>query len=72
MEKYYDKNNIQIFPDMILEHEDGEQQKIYLSIDNDLGFNASNEEYIDFNEMKRELYPLYQFNLKEWKIVKRD
>ena len=71
MEKYYDKLGNQILPNMILEHEDGEQQKVYLSIDDDLGFNASNEEYEGFNEFNRQLYPLYQFNLKEWKIVKK-
>jgi hypothetical protein len=70
MIKYYDKNGIRILPNMILEQEDGEQQKVYLSTDKDLGFNASNEEHIDFHELKRELYPLYQFNLKEWRIVK--
>jgi hypothetical protein len=71
MEKYYDKMGKEIFPNMILEHDDGEQQKVYATIDNDLGFNASNEEYEGFNELNRELYPLYQFNLKEWKIIKK-
>jgi hypothetical protein len=71
MEKYYDKMGKEIFPDMVLEHDDGEQQKVYGTIDNDLGFNASNEEYEGFNELNREIYPLYQFNLKEWKIIKK-
>lgn len=67
--KYFDKNGIKIIEGMILIHEDGDKELVYKSDDGDLGFNASNENNIDvINSFKREIYPLYQFNLKEWRI----
>jgi hypothetical protein len=69
MEKYFDKNGEEIKQGMTLVHDDGEREYVYPTKD-DLGFNASNENWIGFDELKREIYPLYQFNLKEWSIEK--
>jgi hypothetical protein len=69
MTKYYDKNGKQIKAGMNIEHDDGDIEKVYKADDGDLGLNASNENFVGFSEFKRELYPLYQFNMKEWVIV---
>lgn len=69
MEQYFDKHGELIKEGMSLRHDDGEVEKVYAS-DEDLGLNASNEQHISFSEYSREIYPLYQFNLKEWEIVK--
>lgn len=69
-ERYYDKNGREILAGMTIQHEDGDRELIYASADeNDLGMNASNEDHVSFTELNRKIYPLYQFNLKEWKIV---
>lgn len=66
---YYDKNGKEIKSGMRLRHDDGEISLVYTTDDGDLGFNASNENWIGFDPLKRELYPLYQFDLKEYEIV---
>ncbi len=72
--KYYDKNNKLIEKGMILRHDDGDEELVYECIneygDIGLGFNASNENWVGFDECNREIYPLHQFNLSEWEIVK--
>jgi hypothetical protein len=68
MEKYYDKNGKEIKAGMKIRHDDGEVELVYASED-DLGLNASNENYAGFNPLRREIYPLYQFSMKEWEIV---
>lgn len=68
---YYDKNGTQIKAGMFIKHDDEDKaEKVYASDDNDLGINASNEAWLERHGRNRELYPLYQFNLKEWVIVK--
>lgn len=67
--EYFDKNDKQIFAGMTIQHDDGDVEKVYASDDDDLGINASNEKHISFTEFTRELYPLYQFNMKEWVII---
>lgn len=72
-EKYFDKHGKEIKDGMTLKHEDGDLEKVYLADSGDLGFNASNENHPNFiSGYKQELYPLYQFNLKEWEIVNED
>lgn len=66
--EYFDKNGKQILAGMTIQHDDGDVELVYAS-DDDLGVNASNEKHISFAEYKREIYPLYQFNLKEWVII---
>lgn len=68
MEQYFDKNGKEIKEGMTIKHDDGDLEKVYASKD-DLGVNASNENHISFSEFNRQIYPLYQFNLKEWEIV---
>lgn len=68
-QKYLDKNGKEIKDGMTLKHEDGSIEKVYASDDGKLGFNATNENYPGWNGLHRELYPLYQFNLKEYEII---
>ncbi len=73
MAKYYDKNGKEIVKGMVLQHDDGDKELVYECINEygelNLGFNASNENYVGFEGCNREIYPLHQFNLSEWKIV---
>lgn len=60
MEKYFDKHGKEIKAGMKIMHNDGDIEKVHANYDEtDLGINAST----------LEIYPLYQFNLKEWEIV---
>jgi hypothetical protein len=69
-EKYFDKNGNQIKAGMTIKHDDGDIDKVYTAIDGDLGLNASNKNHPNYIAgYNQELYPLYQFNLKEWEIV---
>lgn len=68
---YFDVNGTQIKAGMFIMHKDDDHaEKVYTSDDGDLGINASNEAWLERHGGNRELYPLYQFNLKEWVIVK--
>lgn len=73
-QKYFDKNGEEILAGMTLKHEDGTTDFVYSCEDEngkkDLGFNASNEAWLERTGRNREIYPLYQFNLKEYEIVK--
>jgi hypothetical protein len=69
MEKYLDKNGKEIKEGMVLKHDDGDVERVYKSEEDDLGFNASNEKFVGFTENNRKLYPLYQFDMREWEIV---
>lgn len=67
--RYFDSNNEEIKEGMTVQHEDGDIEKVYKTNDDDLGFNASNENYRGFDPLFRELYPLYQFNTREYTII---
>jgi hypothetical protein len=67
--RYVDKHGTVIVAGMTLKHDDGERAKVYETDDDDLGFNASNEDWVGFTESGRQLYPLYQFNLTDWEVV---
>jgi hypothetical protein len=73
MTKYYDKNGKEVKAGMTLKHDDGDVDLVYeCETDEgkkDLGFNASNENHVNFHELNRKIYPLYQFNMKEWEVV---
>lgn len=69
VEKYYDKHGKEIKEGMKIRHDNGDIDLVYKADDGDLGVNASNENWVGFNELRRELYPLYQFNMKEFEIV---
>ena len=73
--EYFDKNGVQIKENMEIKHDDGEVELVYAGSENDLGeielgVNASNENHANFTELTREIYPLSQFFLKEWEVVK--
>lgn len=67
--EYFDKNGEQVRAGMTIKHKDGDVEKVYAS-DDDLGINASNEKHISFSEFNREIYPLYQMDMREWVIIK--
>lgn len=66
--RYFDKNGNEILEGMKIKHDDGDIELVYKCDDGDLGVNASNENHAEFNELRRELYPLFQFSMKEWEI----
>lgn len=68
--KYYDKNGNQIKEGMTIKHNEGDVEKVYSCGDNDLGVNADNPNYVG-GELGQ-CYPLHQFDLKEWEIVRGD
>lgn len=66
---YLDSKGYEIEAGMVLVHEDGEEQEVFACGDDDLGFNASNPDFLRAHpEATRQYYPLYQFNTREWKI----
>lgn len=70
-EDYFDKNGKKIEAGMTLRHEDGDTDMVHQSDDGDLGFNATNEQWKGHVPgYSIQLYPLYQFNLHEWEIVR--
>lgn len=67
---YSDKNGEQIKAGMKIRHINGDVELVYACGEDDLGVNASNENWSGFSEYLRQFYPLYQFNTREWEIVK--
>ena len=60
MQEYFDKHGKEIKAGMTIKHDNGDIELVHLNFnEDDLGINASTFE----------IYPLYQFNLKEWEIV---
>lgn len=75
--QYFDKNSEEIHAGMTLRHDDGEEKKVYECGDEfgtaNLGFMASNPRFLKHHpDWPVEHYPLHQFNMKEWEIVKED
>ena len=70
--EYRDKNGDLIQEGMTIRHDDGDTELVYACGEDDLGVNASNENRPDFCECLRECYPLSQFSMKEWEIVKNN
>ena len=73
--RYFDKTGEEIKAGMTLRHKDGEEKKVYECGDEtgtaNLGFMASNPEFLKLHpDWPVEYYPLEQFNLVEWVIVK--
>jgi hypothetical protein len=67
--EYFDKNGEEIKTGMRIKHDGGDIEMVYQNSDeNDLGIDASNKNFIGGSD--RKIYPLYQFNLKEWIIIK--
>lgn len=73
IKKYYDMVGEQIMPGDILEHKNGDREEVYLSGDGDLGFNAMNANFLKYHpDADIYMYPLSNFNLREWKIVQEE
>lgn len=72
MKKYFDVNGEEIKEGMKLKClEDGDIQEVYLADDGDLGFNATNEDFVGYNPFTVQLYPLSEFDMREWQIIKK-
>jgi hypothetical protein len=70
--RYFDKHGKQIKAGMKIKHDNGDIDLVYLAKGGDLGLNASNENFAGFDPMYRELYPLSEFDMKEFEIVKEE
>lgn len=66
--KYTDKNNNEIKEGMTLRHDDGDIEVVLKGV-TELGFNASNPNYKGGNATSL-IYPLHEFDLTEWGIIK--
>lgn len=71
---YVDKNGVTIRSGDTLRFDDGSIEKVYLAVgteeEYDLGINASNEAYLELHpEKERELYPLWQFDHREYEVI---
>lgn len=72
---YHDKHNQAIQAGMTIRHESGETELVYATVnmdgDEDLGVCATNPAYAALHpECDIEYYPLSEFNMLEWEIVK--
>lgn len=63
---YRDKNNRIIKAGMRLKHNGGIVERVYQG-DTVIGFNATNRNYNQ--DIPEQIYPLSEFNLKEWEII---
>ena len=71
MKKYEDKYGEIIREGDVIRHDDGDVETIYACGDNDLGISATNPDYLKAHpEAELEFYPLSEFDLSEWEIVK--
>lgn len=69
--KYYDKNKREILAGMFIKHDDGDVEEVFFNGE-EYGVNATNKKFMENHpdcNMLEYIYPLYQFNLKEWEIV---
>ena len=72
---YFDKHGEEILAGMTIRHDNGETELVYAttSMDGDerLGICATNPAYAALHpDCDIEYYPLSNFNLREWEIVK--
>lgn len=68
--EYFDKFGDKIKEGDTIRHEDGDEEMIYKGADDELGLNASNPDFKGNAGMVHEIYPLHQFDLTEWEIIK--
>ena len=61
--RYYDKHGTEIRVGMLLRHDDGSSERVLE------GVNSSGEITLGFEASASEIYPLSEFNLKEWEIA---
>lgn len=60
---YYDKHGTEIRVGMLLRHDDGAIERIME------GVSSSGDITLGFEASASEIYPLSEFNLKEWEIA---
>lgn len=70
MTEYKDKHGEEIKAGMEIKHDDGDVDIVY-STEDELGLNATNPDYKGYEGRVFEVYPLHQFDLSEWEIVKK-
>lgn len=75
--QYFDKNGNEIQAGMTLRRDSGEEEKVYDCSDAsgtaNLGFLASNPWFLQLHpDWATEYYPLSQFDLTKWEIVKEE
>lgn len=75
--RYFDKNGEEILAGMTLRNNRGEEKRVYECGNEfgsaNLGFMASNPRFLELHpDWPVEYYPLHQFNLSEWEIVKEE
>lgn len=73
--QYFDKHGEEIQAGMCLRNENGEVQRVYSCGDEcgsaNLGFMATNPKFLERHpDWPVEYYPLSQYNLAQWEIVK--
>lgn len=61
--RYYDKHGTEIQAEMLLRHDDGATERVLE------GVNSSGDITLGFEASASEIYPLSEFNLKEWEIA---
>ena len=61
--RYYDKHGTEIQAVMLLRHDDGAIERVLE------GINSSGDITLGFEASASEIYPLSEFNLREWEIA---
>ena len=61
--RYYDKHGTEIQAEMLLRHDDGATERFRERV------NSSGYITLGFEASASEIYPLSEFNLKEWEIA---
>ena len=61
--RYYDKQGTEIQAGMLLHHDDGAIERVLE------GANSNGDITLNFEASASEIYPLSEFNLKEWEIA---
>ncbi len=72
MNEYFDKNGDKIEAGMDIRHDGGDVEKVIFNGE-DYGVNATNKDFVKnhpYTEIPEQIYPLSQFSMKEWEIVK--
>lgn len=59
----YDKHSTEIHAGMLLRHDDGTTERVLE------GVNSSGDITLGFEASASEIYPLSEFNLREWEIT---
>ena len=71
---YFDKTGKEIYAGMVIQHDNGDIEMVYDTIDydgdNDLGIQATSKAYLKYHpNCEIEYYSLAAFNMNEWLIV---